>query len=442
MHRLCSLKELVPGSAIELPKEYQARRGETAIVFGASCQDNDTIALSLVKPTELGEFIPIDFPALPRENELPVVEDVPLRSNAAKSFIEHRLLMPSLPLTMGCDPEIFVLRKDETIFPAWAFMPDEKSAREEPSKVDIDTHTHTVPTYWDGFQAEFAPKYSICLEIALAHTKVGLLNVLKLARAKDPDAKLTIQNVVEIPKEILTSAADKHVQFRCSRSINIYNDEGGEIPDARGYKWRSAGGHIHIGYKTKFTSPTIESIVKGLDGILGVVGVSLAAGIDNPERRNTYGRAGEFRLPDHGLEYRVLSNFWLCHPAIAMLVFELARVSVRMASSGLFNLAWNASETETRNAINNCDVALARKILKRNDGVLKGILTSLWTNKEALGHATLCKRMRDLAFETILKGVEHVVDPCEIEKNWNFDKPFTPLLRGKNESWKSLTENL
>jgi hypothetical protein len=51
------------------------------------------------------------------------------------------------------------------------------------------------------------------------------------------------------------------------------------------------------------------------------------------ERRQIYGRAGEYRLPDHGLEYRTLSNFWLRAYPLFSLVMGLSRLAVSVVYS-------------------------------------------------------------------------------------------------------------
>ena len=49
-------------------------------------------------------------------------------------------------------------------------------------------------------------------------------------------------------------------------------------------------------------------LVKQLDWYLG--GWSIARD-ENTERRSLYGKAGACRIKDYGVEYRVLSNFWV-----------------------------------------------------------------------------------------------------------------------------------
>jgi hypothetical protein len=98
---------------------------------------------------------------------------------------------------------------------------------------------------------------------------------------------------------------------------------------------RSAGGHIHIGKNTptgtkadKIFKKTPERLVNMLDIIVGNTCVLLDRSEGNKKRRETYGRAGEYRLPTHGLEYRTLSNFWLKDYALMSFVMSMTRLAV------------------------------------------------------------------------------------------------------------------
>ena len=55
------------------------------------------------------------------------------------------------------------------------------------------------------------------------------------------------------------------------------------------------------------------------------------------ERRKVYGRAGEYRLPPHGLEYRTLGNFWLRAYPLMALVMGLTRIAVGVSYSSLIS---------------------------------------------------------------------------------------------------------
>jgi hypothetical protein len=76
-----------------------------------------------------------------------------------------------------------------------------------------------------------------------------------------------------------------------------------------------------------------QELVQLLDIVLGNTCVMIDRDPLQKERRKHYGRAGEYRLPDHGLEYRTLSNFWLRDYALASFVFGMARYAVMILHS-------------------------------------------------------------------------------------------------------------
>lgn len=98
-------------------------------------------------------------------------------------------------LQFGADPEIFVMN-DKELLPAFEFLQTKKKS----------------PTYFmDGFAAEFTTGSFGCLEIGCGTMRRGMELVVQAARAKNPKAKLTIQNTFEIPEETRMSADRKSV---------------------------------------------------------------------------------------------------------------------------------------------------------------------------------------------------------------------------------------
>lgn len=314
--------------------------------------------------------------------------------------------------TSGCDPEIFVVGGDGELMPAFAFLPSKKDPLiVAPGLSDGSTHA-----YWDGFQAEFDTAANTCCGHLSNSVQFGLKWVLDAARKKDPKAKLSIQNVFMVPAEQLANGAEEHVEFGCAPSFNAYGHSGDKT-HGRLVPYRFAGGHIHLGNRgltAMSTKKDIERIITAMDAIIGVASVSLFAKFDNPIRRKYYGLAGEYRMPSHGLEYRVLSNAWLMHPFIYNLVFDVARRAANVGRQGKLS-GWTGTPEETCDIINNCDVAGARKVLERNKGQFLSLMRTIpsWLSKP--GQA---ERM----FQVFMEGAESVVrSPEDIAGNWALD---------------------
>ncbi len=332
---------------------------------------------------------------------------------------------------IGSDPEIFVENSKGKIIPAFDFLgskakPNKVSGYGERHALDIpDVPESGNDIYWDGFQAEFTTKASFCMGWHGDSLQAGLRGLYELVKAHNKKAKLSSKTVFDIPQELLMSSKPEHVAFGCNPSLNAYGMKGLEMPGTA-VEYRSAGGHVHLGFNNKSTlTPTdYVNMVKGLDAIMGVAGVSMCAKFDDPRRRLMYGLAGEYRLPPHGLEYRVLSNAWLFHPVIANIVFDLSRTAAMFGQKNMLK-HWNATEQETVECINTCNVDLARQILKRNETLLLRLLDVKLANNE-------CSKF---ALKAIIEGMESIIDePTDIVGNWGLDKKWQGHCDGKNKN--------
>jgi hypothetical protein len=425
------LEELEVGDLVEVPesiKTYAARYStpcpEVALVSKLYTDEDNckSMVASLLGPVGThfrlfsGNWLPSNTPFEIVPNK--IAEQ--LRGRILDTFYGHREMSRNgetnlLPAKCFCgtDPEIFVVDKQEEVIPAWTFLQSKK----ETTALSFNGSKYI---YWDGFQSEFSqPNGNNCLELLNLDIWFCLKKILECARVKVSEAKLSLKNVVDIPMPLMLSAEKKHVELGCAPSFNVYGDRGKRVADPRELLKRFAGGHLHYGL-SQVSKQGIDRIVRALDTILGVAGVSLAAEIDDPIRREYYGRAGEYRLPKHGLEYRVLSNFWLIHPAVAMLVNELFRVTIRLAQIGLHELTWKADEDEVRSVINNCDVEGARKMLVKNSKTLEALFYH--TNFGGGAGSSILDASVESAMFTVLNGLEALRTlPQDIEKNWRLD---------------------
>lgn len=305
---------------------------------------------------------------------------------------------------IGADPEIFVTDAKDNLIPAFDFLGSKK-------ETTVKTFSGSS-IYWDGFQAEFETKPKTCLQMLAHEIRLGLYSTLQAAKKFNPDAKLSLHTVMQIPNELLEKSKDEHVSLGCMPSLNAYKHKGMDVPDPRKLLVRSTGGHLHFGIG-RVSEEKATNIVKALDAILGVACVSLFAKYDDPVRRRYYGLAGEYRLPPHGLEYRVLSNAWMAHPFITHLVYGVARKALMVGNNGLLK-KWKATEEEVVSCINNCDVKASQDILQRNKRMFLSILAAANygnTNEE-----------REFLFNIFINGMESVVvNPENIVNNWKIN---------------------
>lgn len=300
---------------------------------------------------------------------------------------------------IGSDPEIFCEDQNGAIIPAFAFL----GSKSEPNR-------QLGMAYWDGFQAEYDTTSNSCMQIHGDSLRGGLSNLHSKLMKFNKKAILSAKTVFDIPMELLKSAKKEHVAFGCRASFNAYGMKGLEAPGEE-VTYRSAGGHIHFGInsdKIRNDKEGIVRMVKALDAVLGVACVSMCAKFDDPRRRQMYGLAGEYRLPPHGFEYRVLSNAWLFHPLIAHLVFDLARSATTFGYKD-FMKHWECDEAETIRIINECDVKAARAVLKKNKKILLQIINTRYGDMERT----------EFVYDIFYHGMESALkNPTDIIGNW------------------------
>ena len=210
---------------------------------------------------------------------------------------------------LGCDPELFVT-KGGALASAFGLI---GGTKEEPLPVDKGA------VQVDGMALEF--------NIAPASSKMEFSNniqaVLEQLKQMVPEYELQPVPSVHFDKALLDSLPEEATQLGCDPDFNAYTGQANPTPDAR-TTLRTAAGHIHLGW-TENQDPTgfhwdmCREVVREMDLYLGVPSVLLD--LDN-ERRQLYGQAGAFRAKPYGVEYRVLSNFWLTKQELIDWVYE------------------------------------------------------------------------------------------------------------------------
>jgi len=254
-------------------------------------------------------------------------------------------------VNLGCDPEFFFASKEGKTIGSEKVLPKKGLALNDGSRSKCVI---------DGVQAELNPAPSPCRE-SLAYHIFACFTQLKKTLANN--VTVVAAPVVDIDQSELDSLSEGSRVFGCAPSTNVYNegdDKTSKIAvDPKKYLKRSAGGHIHLGnyyvgyladkYKSDvFNNPyqtalrlekalkvTPEITVPILDYIVGNTAVLIDRDPSNAERRKNYGRCGEYRIKEYGLEYRTLSNFWLRSYPLFSLMFGLARLAILMVEQSV-----------------------------------------------------------------------------------------------------------
>jgi hypothetical protein len=348
--------------------------------------------------------------------------------------------LPHGVLSSGCDPEIFVVDGRNRLIPAFEFLSSKDEAPFHDCRVNAIGNGHlsylkeTGKTYWDGFQAEFTTQPIGCHGYAFDMVRAGLLAIQRQAVKHSPKAKLSLKSVFRIPESTLQLAEPQYVALGCDPSANAYDATPFTVENPRHLPYRVAGGHLHFAI-AKSRRDQIPGMVKALDLLTGIPTVAMFADIDDPLRRQFYGKAGEYRTPAHGLEYRVLSNAWLGHPAVGHMVWDLARQCVAFGELAIPYEDFNTSVDAVQEIINTCDVKAARKMVAANKNVWAKVMGRLTWGR----NLTATKSF----FDVVAGGVESLFpDYRKIETNWDLAGQWNYHTNGMVASWNSQCNRL
>ena len=253
---------------------------------------------------------------------------------------------------IGTDPEAFIRDKNTgEIGSAIGLIPGSK---DYPHKVSEEGHA--IQT--DNVMVEF------CVPASNDSKKLykDIQFCLETINAMLPENYETIvQASAVLDKRFLKNKQAK--TFGCDPDFNIYTLSPNIAPDSKG-QLRSAGGHIHIGYENPEFLTNCK-IVRAMDLFLGIPSILLDK---DTERKKMYGKAGCYREKPYGIEYRVLSNFWIASQESVDWAVKQANRAVAFASEE----DWLDDETsmDIQLAINNQDLDLACKLAKRFNIIL------------------------------------------------------------------------
>jgi hypothetical protein len=275
--------------------------------------------------------------------------------------------VPRTSQLLGCDPEFFFKLGKKVIG-------SEKVFKTGPLEVYRNGYDKKEWSKFiiDGVQAELNPPAMTC-RANLANEIRKCFETLKSQIAKvDQNIQVDFSRTVKVTKSELSTLDEKNQRFGCMPSFSAYGESMTRLSevDPLVYLNRSAGGHIHVGVTNTIMKKNLKDnpnqLVQLFDMIIGNTCVLVDRDLGNVARRKMYGRAGEYRLPKHGLEYRTPSNFWLTHYILMSMTFGLAKLAVDMASCTQYEAYFEAMTKavdieQVRKAINGNNAKLAFK---------------------------------------------------------------------------------
>lgn len=220
-------------------------------------------------------------------------------------------------ISVGTDPEVF-LKIDGKLTSAYGVIPGTK---EEPYLVEDGA------VQVDGMALEFNINPAMNRrDFIRSH-----VSVMKTLEGMLPDgSKLSFTPCGEFGTDYISKQPPEATILGCDPDYNAYTGRLNDSPNGE-QGFRTASGHIHIGWRDgkDLIDPLdplhfeeCRMVVKELDATLGIMSTMYEPGCSGVKRRTLYGRAGAFRPKPYGVEYRVLSNFWLKNKKLMGWVYD------------------------------------------------------------------------------------------------------------------------
>lgn len=203
----------------------------------------------------------------------------------------------------GCDPEFFIVNEEGVPVSAAGLIPGTKF---DPYPVEYGA------VQVDGMAAEF----NIDPVDNYQDWNRNIRAVMAQLQEMLPSGYGFSQSpAIRFDPAVFDNAPDEAKILGCTPDFDAWTGEVNPPPcDPEDPYLRTASGHIHIGWTEDADFDDEEhlnncrDLVKQLDWHLG--GWSIRVDKD-PTRRKMYGKAGAMRYKSYGVEYRVLSNFWI-----------------------------------------------------------------------------------------------------------------------------------
>lgn len=216
---------------------------------------------------------------------------------------------------LGCDPELFLQDAAEGFISSIGRI---GGSKQFPRPLELG----------DGYAVQ-EDNVAIEFNIPAAEAKESFIN--NITKAREYLARMVAEQGLHFSKVSavsfpITQLLDPQaMEFGCDPDFNAWaNGRVNRKPKAADPTLRSAGGHVHVGYGFKSKQEVI-AFTKYMDLFLGVPSTLM----DNGDlRKQLYGKWGAFRYKPYGMEYRVLSNYWVFEEKLIGWVWDQVNVAM------------------------------------------------------------------------------------------------------------------
>lgn len=240
--------------------------------------------------------------------------------------------------SFGSDPEFVITHRDK-LRSAIGILPKKEEAI-------ADKHGHKY--YYDNVLAEIAVNPGENRDEVIENVSHALQKLAQILRP----AQFEIRASANYPESELEADAARIAG--CNPEWDVYSLKMNEPPEnviemIGGYyqfkvPFRTAGGHIHIGAEKLLNPLFAFNVVRMMDLFLGIPSIFLDTDKTSKDRRKAYGLAGSHRIPEYGIEYRSLGNFWFSSPEHVGLIYDLTAFVLNFVEQNMHERFWSVDE--------------------------------------------------------------------------------------------------
>lgn len=225
-------------------------------------------------------------------------------------------------ILVGCDPEVFV--KQGNVFKsAHSLIPGTKDV---PFKVDKGA------VQVDGMALEFNIDPASTEDEFVTNVTTVFETLIQMV----PEYQIEVVPVAHFDKEYMDNQPREALELGCTPDYNAWTGDVNLKPDGE-RAFRTASGHIHIGWTKGKDVHQMQHVLECRDGIKQMdffLGLPSLFWDEDQERRTMYGKAGCMRVKPYGFEYRTLSNAWLKSEHLMRFVYKNAILGMERMFKG------------------------------------------------------------------------------------------------------------
>jgi len=261
--------------------------------------------------------------------------------------------------TIGCDPEFFLRERESGKL--ISAIPHVAGTKEEPQLLPKGGNIQR-----DNVAVEVATDPADSLEAFISNIGATLSEAVKILP--------TGCEIIAIPSANFDKDQLEHPEaqlFGCDPDYDAWDVRENDKPCAVDNTFRSCGAHIHLGTDGQDENVFLLDFdgklntVKVMDCVHAIISTVLDSGQEAIDRRQLYGKPGAHRPKEYGVEYRVLSNYWLKSPVTVQLMYHLSQdVLGIVREDKAEELIEAMGENQVKSTIANGDVDAAAKMIE------------------------------------------------------------------------------